>query len=97
MASSLQTEQKEDEQDVKFLKKQFQKEKDQADVLDRLTTLTNSANQTSSSNFLPIIADFGIVILGLFVIYMIYSKFSTIQGYFVSQPAVPMGGKRLPK
>jgi hypothetical protein len=97
LASSLQLEQKEDEEDLRFLKKQFQKQKDQANVLDRLTTLTGSASQTSSSNFLPILADFGIVILGLFVVYMIYSKFSTIKGYFVSQPAVPMGGKRLPK
>jgi hypothetical protein len=98
LAASLQTEQKEDEEDVRFLKKQFQKEKDQADVLDRLTSLTNSAQQTSSSNLLPILADFGIVVLGLFVIYMIYLKFPIIKGWFVSQPtAVPMGGKRLPK
>lgn len=97
LAASLQTEQKEDENDLQFLKKQFQKEKDQADVLNRLTSITNSASQTGSSNLLPILADFGIVILGLFVIYMIYSKFSIIKGWFVSQPTVPMGGKRLPK
>jgi len=97
LAASLQTEQKEDEEDLKFLKKQFQKEKDQVDVLNRLTTLTNSPSQTSSSNLLPMLADLGIVILGLFVVYMIYSKFPIIKGWFVSQPAVPMGGKRLPK
>lgn len=97
LASALQNEQKEDEGDLRFLKKQFQKEKDQADVLNRLTTLTNSPAQTSSSNSLPILADVGIVFLALFVLYLIYSKFSVIKGYFVSQPAaVPIGGKRLP-
>ena len=97
LASALQSEQKEDEGDLRFLKKQFQKEKDQADVLNRLTTLTNSPSQTSSSNSLPILADVGIVFLILFILYLIYSKFSVIKGYFVSQPtAVPIGGKRLP-
>jgi hypothetical protein len=96
LASSLQTEQKEDEGDLRFLKKEFQKEKDQVDVLNRLTTLTNSPEQTSSSNYLPILADLGIVFLGLFVVYMLYTKFSTIKGYFSSQPVVPVGGKRLP-
>lgn len=96
LASSLKSEQAEDEGDLRFLKKQFQKEKDQEAVLNRLTTLSNSPTQTSSSNFLPIIADFGIVILGLFVIFMIYKKFSTITGYFTTQPSVPVGGKRLP-
>jgi hypothetical protein len=97
LASSLQAEQKEDEGDLRFLKKQFQKEKDQADILDRLTVLTNSPSQTSSSNYLPMLADLGIVFLGLFVVYMLYTKFSVIKGYFVSQPAgVPIGGKRLP-
>lgn len=96
LASALQSEQKEDEADLQFLKKQFQKEKDQADVLNRLTTLTNSPENTASANYLPILADLGIVFLALFVLYMIYSKFSVIKGYFVSQPAVPIGGKRLP-
>jgi len=97
LASSLQAEQTEDEGDLRFLKKQFQKEKDQADILDRLTVLTNSPTQTSSSNYLPILADLGIVFLGLFIVYMLYTKFSVIKGYFVSQPSVvPIGGKRLP-
>lgn len=97
LASSLQAEQKEDEGDLRFLKKQFQKEKDQADVLNRLTTLTNSPSQTSSANYLPIIADLGIVFLALFVIYMVYSKFPVIKSYFVpAQPTMPIGGKRLP-
>lgn len=98
LASSIQSEQNEDQEDLRFLKKQFQREKDQADVLNRLTTITNTPVPGSSSNSaLSIIADLSIVILGLFVIYMIYSKFSVIKGYFISQPAgVPIGGKRLP-
>jgi hypothetical protein len=94
LASSLQAEQKEDDEDLRFLKKQFQKEKDQSDVLNRLTQLTGTTTQT---NYLPILADIGIVLLTLFVLFMVYSKFSTIQGYFISQPtSVPIGGKRLP-
>lgn len=95
LASSLQADQKEDAEDLRFLKKQFQKEKDQADVLNRLTNL---GNPQTSPNYLPILADFGIVILGLFVIYMIYSKFDIIKSYFGFgvQPSMPIGGKRLP-
>lgn len=94
LASSIQNDQKEDEEDVRFLKKQFQKEKDQADVLNRLTTLANAPHQ---SNSLSILVDIAIVILALFTIYMIYSKFSVLRGYFVSQATpVPLGGKRLP-
>lgn len=93
LASTLQAEQQGDEEDVRFLKKQFQKEKDTVDVLNRLTSLSNAPVQ---SNYLPMLADIGITILAMFVIYLIYSKFSIIKGYFVSQPSVPMGGKRLP-
>lgn len=94
LASTLQAEQQGDEEDVHFLKKQFQKEKDQANVLNRLSTLSNAPVQ---SNYLPILADIGITILAMFVLYMIYSKFTIIKGYFGygAQP-VPMGGKRLP-
>lgn len=95
LASSLEAEQKEDEEDLQFLKKQFSKEKDQVDVLNRLTAI---GNPQSSSNIVPIIVDFVIVILGLFVLYLIYSKFSIIKGYFgFGQPSMPIGGKRLPK
>ena len=41
LASSLEAEQKEDEEDLQFLKKQFSKEKDQVDVLNRLTAIGN--------------------------------------------------------
>lgn len=98
LASSLKAEQESDQEDLHFLKKQFQKDKDQADVLNRLTSLGSSPSQTSSSNYLPILADIGIVFLGLFVVYMIYSKFSSIKALFVGSPqsSVPVGGKRLP-
>jgi hypothetical protein len=96
LASSLQAEQESDEGDVRFLKKQLQKENDTVATMNRLTTLTNTP---TPSNYLPILADLGIVLLALFVLYMIYSKFSTIKGYFGfgAQPSVPMGGKRLPQ
>lgn len=97
LASSLQAEQAGDEEDLHFLKKHFQKEKDHANVLNRLTEISNSPKNTSSANYLPILADLGIVLLALFVIFMIYSKFSTIKEYvgLGNQPTVLMGGKRL--
>lgn len=94
LASTLQAEQAGDEEDVRFLKKQFQKEKDQVNVLNRLSDLSNAPVQ---SNYLPMLADIGITILAMFVLYLIYSKFTIIKGYFgYGAPSVPMGGKRLP-
>lgn len=93
LASTLQAEQQGDEEDARFLKKQFQKENDQVNVLNRLSDLSNAPVQ---SNYLPMLADIGITILAMFVIYLIYSKFTIIKGYFGAQPSVPVGGKRLP-
>lgn len=100
LASFVEADEKSNQEDLKYLRKQVRKEKDQADVLNRLQTLTGGATplQTSSFSYLPILADIGIVLLGLFVVYMIYSKFPILKRYFGfgEQSNVPVGGKRLP-
>lgn len=100
LASLVEADEKDNQEDLKYLRSQIRKEKDQADVLNRLEVLSNTGTpiQTSSFNYLPVLADIGIALLGLFIVYMIYTKFSILKGYFGfgQQSSVPVGGKRLP-
>jgi hypothetical protein len=94
LMNSLQAQQAEDEQDLDYLKKQLQSEKDKADVLNRLTVLDTAP--VPSTNYTPILLDVVLAVLGLIVLYLGYKKFPAIKSYFVSTPAVTTGGKRLP-
>lgn len=94
LMNALQAQQESDEQDLQFLKKQVQSEKDKADVLNRLTVLGTSPEQ--SSNYMPIILDVVLAVLGLIVLYLVYTKFSIIKGYFgYGTSGMVVGGKRL--
>jgi hypothetical protein len=93
LMDALEAEQAGDQQDLGYLKKQVQAEKDRADVLNRLAVL--GGGSTTTSSYMPIILDVVLAILGLGIVYMLYTKFSIIKGYFgFSQPAMNIGGKR---
>jgi hypothetical protein len=80
-----------DEQDLEYLRKQLQAEKDKADVYNRLAVLGGQSEPPSS--YMSILLDIVVAVLGLIVVYLLYKKFDTIKGYF--SPSVIMGGKRL--
>lgn len=93
LMNSLQTQQVEDEQDLRFLKKQVESEKDKTDVLNRLTVLDTAP--IPSPNYIFNILDGILSILGLVVLYLLYKKFSVIKSYVMPGTAVAVGGKRL--
>lgn len=93
LMNSLQAQQAEDEQDLHYLKKQVQSEKDKAAVLNRLTVLNTAP--IPSSNYTNILLDVVLAVLGLIVLYLGYKKFPVIKSYVMPTPAVTMGGKRL--
>lgn len=96
MMNGLQTQEIGDEQDLHFLKKQLESEKDKASVLNRLTVL--GTQPVPSINYIPILLDIVLAFLGIGVLYLLYNKFSTIKGYFgYTDSSVIMGGKRLRK
>lgn len=91
LMGALEADQAGDEKDLEYLKKQVQEEKDRAAVLNRLAVLGGS----SSPSYAPIILDVVLALLGLGIVYMLYTKFSIIKGYFgYSEPAMNIGGKR---
>ncbi len=94
LMNSLQAQETSDEHDLSYLKKQFQQEKDKADVLNRLSQL--GTQPVESTNYTPIILDVVLAILGLVVLYLLYKKLDVIKGYFgMSAPGMVVGGKRL--
>lgn len=94
LMNALQAQETSDEQDLSYLKKQFQQEKDKADVLNRLSQL--GTQPVESTNYTPIILDVVLAILGLVVLYLLYKKLDVIKGYFgMSTPGMVVGGKRL--
>lgn len=94
LMNALQAQETSDEQDLSYLKKQLQSEKDKADVLNRLSQL--GTQPTESTNYTPILLDVALAILGLIVLYLLYTKLDVIKGYVgMSSPAVAVGGKRL--
>jgi hypothetical protein len=93
LMNALQAEEVGDEQDLHYLRKQVQSEKDKISVLNRLTVLGG----TPTTDNMPLILDIVLAILGLIVLYLLYKKFDVIKGYFgYSTPVMNMGGKRLP-
>jgi hypothetical protein len=79
MFTKLMNNLKSQNEDNDFLNKELLKEKDKADVLDRLNQL-NAGTPTTLSltgfyQYIPTLIDFIILLLGLTVIYLIYTKF----------------------
>jgi hypothetical protein len=94
LMNALQTQEVGDEKDLDYLKKQLQSEKDKADVLNRLSVL--GTQPTDSTNYTPIILDVVLAVLGLLILYLLYTKIDVIKGYLgMSSPSVVVGGKRL--
>lgn len=84
LASSLTAQESSDEESNRFLKQQLTKEKDKAAVTDRLNQLTDSTPEPSS--YLTWAVDILITILGLFVLYKLYTRF---MGQVTMSPSVP--------
>lgn len=95
LMNTLKADEANDQENLHYMKKQLQSEKDKADVLNRLTVLGESSEPTT--NYMPIILDVVLSILGIVVLYLAYKKFDIIKGYF-GYTSYPMnvGGKRLP-
>lgn len=93
LMNSLQAQQAEDQEDLHYLKKQVEAEKDKAAVLNRLTVLDTAP--VPSTNYMPILLDVLLAVLGLVVLYLGYKKFSVIKSYVMPSSAVAVGGKRL--
>lgn len=91
LMNAVQADQEGDERDLQFLKKQAQLEKDKAHVVNRLTDL---GGQPSTSNYMLIILDVVLAILGIGILYLGYTKFYIIKGYLMPNNSVPVGGKR---
>jgi hypothetical protein len=101
LIQALEQEQKQDSEDLRFLNKEFSKDADQANVLNRLAVLnqgeTASAPVASSSIFSTLNILYAVIaLLGVVVLYLLYSKFGIIKSYFgYGQPTI-LGGKRVP-
>jgi hypothetical protein len=87
LMNMLKSDEQNDEEDLNFLKKKERSEKDKANTLNRLTEL-NSLEPTQS--YFPTIIDVALAILGIFILYMAYKKFTT-----PSVPTVMAAGKRV--
>ena len=85
VASALKSQEANDAADVKLLKKEYEKEQDKTDVMNRMAQLQSPAPVSSSPSlfekYLPIILDVIIGILGLIVVIQLYIKGSS---YFSS-------------
>jgi hypothetical protein len=84
MFASFMNASKADQESNAFLKKELNKEKDKADVLDRMNELGAGNAPTSAGiyQYVPILIDILIVLLALAVVYVAYTKF------FVSKPVL---------
>lgn len=93
LMNALRAQEVSDEQDLDYLKDQLHSERDKANVLNRLAVL--GSPETPTTNYMPIILDVVLAILGLVVLYLLYKKFDVIRGYFgYSSMSMPVGGKR---
>ena len=94
LMNALQAQETSDEGDLSYLKKQFQDQKDKADVLNRLSQL--GTQPADSTNYTPILLDIVLAVLGIVILYLLYSKFDVLKGYLgMSSPSMVVGGKRL--
>jgi hypothetical protein len=93
LMNALKAEESQDETDLGYLEKKANQEEDRADVLNRLAVLNEGS--AVPTNYWPTVLQVAIAILALAIVYLVYSKFSTIKGYFTSsQSSVIVGGKK---
>jgi hypothetical protein len=85
LANNLKAQEAGDKESNKFLQKQVNKEKDKADVLDRLNSLSAPV---ASSSYIPIIIDILIALLMIGALYFGVTKFNRIRSFFVSTPSI---------
>ena len=91
----IKSDESQQQSDLDYLEKKADQEKDQVDVLNRLAVLNQGQAPVSTTNYWPIILQVAIIILGLVIVYLLYTKFGTIKSYFVkSAPSVIVGGKK---
>lgn len=94
LMNALQAQEASDEHDFEYLKKQLQSEKDKANVLNRLSQL--GTQPADSTDYTPILLDIVLAVLGLVVLYLLYTKLDVLKGYLgISPPSMVVGGKRL--
>jgi hypothetical protein len=101
LVNALKYDQASNEEEVKFLNKEFSKEADQANVLNRLAVLnegiTNTSSTVASSSPFTLYSLYAVIgLLAIAVLYLLYTKFGAIKSQFgYSEPTV-FGGKRVP-
>jgi hypothetical protein len=82
LADNLKAQQASDQSSNAFLDKEFKKEKDKADVLNRLHMFGDSSTINVTSFFTgTLFIDFLILILLLAILYFGFTKFSTLKSY----------------
>jgi hypothetical protein len=86
LANNLKAQEAGDKESNKFLQKQVNKEKDKAEVLNRLSSFTSPVS--SSYSYIPIIIDIIIAALMIGVLYFGFTKFDRIKSFFVSTPSI---------
>jgi hypothetical protein len=84
LMSTLKADEQNDTENLAYMKHQSMQDADRANVLNRLNQLSTPENSD-----LPILIDVILAVLGLYILYKIYTK-------FVSGSSTPVGGKRLP-
>ena len=85
LANNLKAQEAGDKESNKFLQKQVNKEKDKAEVLNRLNSFSTPVD---SFSYIPIIIDILIAVLMIGAIYLGFTKFDRIKSFFVSTPTI---------
>jgi hypothetical protein len=85
LMSTLKADEENDAENLKYMKHQANENADKARVLNRMNQLSTPDD---TSDF-PILIDIILAVLGLYIVYKLYTK-------FVSGASTPTGGKRLP-
>lgn len=88
LANNLKAQEAGDKESNKFLEKQVIKEKDKADVLDRLKSLSSPVSSSSYYSYIPIFIDILIVGLTIGAVYLGFTKFNRIRSFFMSTPSI---------
>jgi hypothetical protein len=86
LANNLKAQEAGDKEDNAFLQTQLNKEKDKAEVLNRLSSFNVPTSPEYS--YIPIIIDILIAILMMSVLYFGFTKFNKISSLFTSTPSI---------
>lgn len=84
LMATLRADEQNDAENLKYMKHQANEDAEKARVLNRMNQLSTPVNSD-----LPILIDIILAVLGLYVLYKLYTK-------FVFGPSTAIGGKRLP-